>query len=120
REGVVKRVVGKLGGEGLLFGNIAFGEDEVEDLSVGVASRRTRYLGRDDPTVLALVTLRVTHLVGLSGLDAPEVLFGDADVVMVGEERRVITENLLPGITDHLAEGVVDRDDTLPEISKGH
>ena len=47
-------------------------------------------------------------------------LLGDADVVGVGEDARVLTEQLLPREADHLAHRVVDVDDPILEVRKGH
>jgi GNAT superfamily N-acetyltransferase len=49
-----------------------------------------------------------------------EGLFGDADVLGVGEERRVATEQLPFGEPDHLAEGVVHVDEPVIDVGEAH
>ena len=64
-QGVVQGAVRELGREGALLGDVALGEDEVEDLARGVARRRPRDLDVDHPAVLAQVALDVALLVDL-------------------------------------------------------
>jgi len=120
RQGIVQRLVGELLGEDPLLGDVAFGDDEVERVALGVAGRGPRHLDVDDPAVLSKVPLDVPRLAQLALDHSPVRLLGDADVLGIGEGRRVLPQQLLLGEPDHLAEGVVGRDHPILEVGEDH
>ena len=109
----------ELRGQRALVGDVALGEDEVQDPPVGVARGRAAHLDVDDATVLAQVALLVALLLDLARDRARERGLGDADVVGVGEGGRVLPDELVAAEPDHLAERVVDRDDAVVHVGEG-
>ena len=87
--------MGELRGKFSFFGDVAFGTNEVQRLSVLIAGRRTRHLGNDDLAVLAQVALDVADLVGAVRDQAFVRLLREFDVLGVGDLGRVTAEQFL-------------------------
>ena len=120
RERVVKCLVRQLSGERPLLGDVALGAQKVQRLAVGVLRRGPGYLGDDHAPVLAKVALGVAHLVDLVRDQTDVGLFSNPHVLGKGEPCGVVTEQFFSAKSDHVAEGVVDRDGQVVAIAQDH